>query len=378
MIYLDNASTTSLCSEAKEAMKNVQENVFGNPFLIHVPGCDARKIISEARNIIAGSLNCKESEIIFTSGATESINTVLKGFWSAYPKAAKRLVTTSAEHSATLESCRYLERSGIEVIYLKPDRNALFADDQIISVLDQKPGLLSLMHVNNETGAMTDLRHISELIEKYSPRTKFHVDAAQSFRKFDIDVRKSKIDFMSASAHKIHGPKGTGMLFKRSGTILTPLIHGGNQENGFRSGTENTLAIAGFGAAVKKAYSADHREMIKIAEGFKQIFTGYLSGSKRPYHINSPSDASPYILNVSFPGIKPEVLLRILGNSGIFVSSTSACSSKSKRNSYVLKAMGYEDDIAGGAVRISFSRYNTVEEINTAALALVSAAEGIL
>lgn len=375
-VFLDNASTTGLCPEAREAMLGAADRYFGNPSSLHRQGTDALDIISKARSQIADLLSCSEDEIFFTSGATESINTVLKGFRDSYPKTSRLLVTSAAEHNATLETCRYLEKQGVRVIYLASEKNGAINDENLIKALEERPGLVSLVHVNNETGAVTDLKKISSLIRRISPRTKFHVDAAQSLGKIDFGDLIKDIDYISASAHKIHGPKGAGLLYVGRNRIMVPLIHGGGQEKGLRSGTENTPSIAGFGAAASEAAALLKGEGYSDISRLKTVFLETLAEWSGRYQINSPPDGSPYILNISFPGSKPEVLLRALGAEGVFVSAASACSSKKTKVSHVLRSMGFDDKRAGSAIRISFSRYNTQKESVQAAREFIKALEG--
>jgi len=373
MIFLDNASTTSLCDKARDALIYHLDHTNGNPSSLHNYGNEAKRVIEDSRMKIAGLLDCSAKEIYFTSGATESINTVLKNFWHAYPKAARRILTSTAEHSATTETCKFLKSNGIEVINISPSENGRYSDEKLREALGSKPGLVSLMHVNNETGAITEPRKISEMIKSICPRAKLHIDAAQSFGKFGLSPYKDGIDYLSASAHKLHGPKGVGLLFARRNALLIPLLHGGGQESKLRSGTENTAGIAAFAEASDEAWNWMMRDNTSHIEQLRTAFLKELSASHSNYFINSPEDGSKYILNISFMGVRPEVLLRCLDSEGIYVSTSSACSSRNRKPSRVLKAMGFDDERASSAIRISFSRYNTIDEVTIAAKAFVKA-----
>lgn len=248
-VYFDNSATTKPCSEAIEAVADVMENYYGNPSSSHKLGMKAEKKLNEVRETAARFLNCSKDEIFFTSGGSESNNFLLRGF----AKPGNHVITTSIEHPSILNTCRELEKEGAKVTYLKTDKNGRIDLNQLSDSICKDTALVSIMHVNNETGIIQDIESLGKIIKEKSKRAKFHIDAVQSFGKIRIDVKKYNIDLLSASGHKIFGPRGVGLAYVRKGLIPQPLIYGGGQESGFRSGTENLPAIAGFACAIKKA-----------------------------------------------------------------------------------------------------------------------------
>ncbi len=366
MIYYDNAATTFPCREAEEAAKETIRAFEGNPSSLHRLGTSAHESVEGARRRIAAALRCSEKEILFTSCATESINTVLKGFHEAYPRSPGTVVTSSAEHKATLECCAWLEKKGFRVLYLDPDRDGSVSAERLSQVCGPDTGLITLMHVNNETGAVTDLPAIARVRDAQCPDARIHIDAVQSFGKIPFAPSKTGIDYASMSAHKLHGLKGAGALFAAARTRIAPLLHGGGQENGLRSGTENVPAIAAFGAAAQIA-SGHLAENLERARKVREVFLQGLGERGAVWILNSPEGGSPYILNLSFPGVMPEILLHALEAEEVYISTASACASRSAKVSHVLKAMGIPDRTALYAVRLSFGSENTVDEAAEAA-----------
>lgn len=372
MIYLDNASTTFVCDEAKEQILNALQNYFGNPSSLHSFGLKARNELKKSRKDLSKALGCEEREIIFTSCATESINTVLKGFFQIYPRANKRILTSKIEHNATLKTCNYLKEAGIETDFVGLTPDGLICEDELIQKLKLLPGLISLMHVNNETGAITDIKRIASLRDEFSPESFIHIDAAQSLGKLPINTKEMGINYLSASSHKLHGPKGVGVLFVNKNAKIIPLLHGGGQEDSYRSGTENTPCIFGFSAAMRVAHTSLEENLKRVNE-IRDTFLDSLIKNAVKFQINSPELSSPYILNISFFKVKAEVLVHILEREEIYISTGSACSDKKKGNNRILVEMGLKKDRIESSVRISFSRYTTKEDVIKAAAIIKNA-----
>jgi cysteine desulfurase len=360
-IYLDNSATTRTSKNAIEAM-NKAMTTYGNPSSLHRKGMDAEKILREARGAIAKSINAEPSEIVFTSGGSESNNLGIRGFVERNPHIGRRIVTTCIEHSSVLNLFEFLE-GGYETVLLPANSEGFVSIKDLEENVEAKTALVSVMAINNEIGSMQPIETIGKFIKKSNPKTAFHVDAVQALGKIDIDVKKMRIDLLSGSAHKFHGPKGIGFLYIRKGIRINPLIYGGNQEGGIRSGTENVPAIAGLGAAVV--------DMVEFAERNKQRMAGYkaslISALKREMTdfmiLSEGEDYSPNIVNICFKDIRAEVLLHSLELDGIYVSSGSACSSKKKGNSHVLEAIKIPKEYIGGALRFSFTWENDPSEI---------------
>ena len=359
-VYLDNSATTRPYTEVVDEMASVLTDVYANPSSLHSLGKKAEDRINEARSYIAGTLSCTPGEIVFTGGGTESDNLAVIGIAETYKKSGNKIITQKTEHMAVLESMHYLESMGFEVYYADVDKNGIVDADDVISHIDDKTILVSIMHVNSETGAIMPIEKIGAAVNHRD--CFFHVDAVQSYGKIPINPEKMGIDLLSISSHKIHGPNGVGALYVRKGVRLTPRIHGGKQEAGLRSGTENVAGIAGFGKAaqIKFANMDSAREHI---QSLKNSLSEKLISQIDNVVINSPDDSIYCILNVSFPGLKSEVLLHVLETKGIYVSTGSACNSK-KKLSYVLKSMGIKDNVIDSAIRISLSEFNTQEEVD--------------
>lgn len=359
MIYLDNASTTKPSAAAVEAMCKAAE-CFGNPSSLHGLGLEAEKLITQSRNIIAGILGVDSKGILFTSGGTEANNTAV--FGTAYDRAklGRHLITTEIEHPSVLEAFKRLESEGFEVTYLHPNSDGIISLDELNSALREDTVLISVMHVNNETGVIQPISEIRPLMKK-SPKALLHCDCVQSFGKIEVKPKKWGIDMVSISAHKIHGFKGAGALYLANRKIR-PLICGGEQQNEIRPGTENAGGIFAFGAAAESCkinnnYMTELRNA--MIEKLRSIPDIKINGSAE---YNSGS-----VLNVSFIGIKAEILLHALEAHKIYVSTGSACSSHKPQPSRVLTAMGLSKKEIEGAIRISFDDSITMEEISAAA-----------
>ncbi|WP_207736278.1 cysteine desulfurase family protein [Fusibacter ferrireducens] len=366
MIYLDHSATTPVDEAQKELILKLMYTDFGNPSSLHRLGVNSEKYIKKSRTQISKALNVNEKEILFTSGGTEANNFAIQG---AVPKSKKgRIITSVFEHPSVLNCVEEMSKKGFDAYYVKVNTEGILDLDEFKSALNPETVLVTMMHVNNEIGTIQPIEEIGEIIHNYNrannTKIVYHVDAVQSFGKIRLDVKKSYIDLMSFSAHKINGLKGSGGLYVREGISLIPLVYGGGQEKGLRPGTENIYGIASIGAATEGAFKdlEKHLEHVKI---LKSKMIEYLQENCDDFEVNGSigDRVSPYILNVSFRGIKGEVLLHTLEMNSIYVSTGSACSSKKKSYSHVLKAMFHEDERLDGAIRISFSKQNTVEEI---------------
>ncbi len=366
-IYLDNAATTKPCREAVKAVCDCMEENFGNPSSLHRAGLDAQLAVDNVRKIIGKSIAADPSCIYFTSGATESNNMAILGAVGAYGKRKPRIVTTSVEHSSVAKVMEHLEQKGFEIVRISPDRNGEISHERIVNAVDDRTCLVSLMMVNNETGYILPVRRAFYGIKKLYPQCITHCDAVQGFMKIPFKVSELGADILSFSGHKIYAGKGVGGFYLKKGIRLENLNFGGGQEKGLRSGTENVPMIVSVGAAVK-AFGANIGERYKNAEDLKEKLCSKLQAIDGIY-INSHKDASPYIINISVPGIRSEIMLHYLEEKGIYVSSGSACSKGAK--SGVLKEFGINDSFADSAIRISISHETTTSEL----AALVSGIE---
>ncbi len=367
--YLDNAATTTVFPEVKDIMVKVMTEDFGNPSSKHTKGITAENYVTQARQIIASSLKCEPKEIVFTSGGTESNNMALIGSCMANKRAGKHIVTTRIEHASVHEPLAYLESQGYEVTYLPVDMYGHVDADVLADAVRKDTVLVSIMYVNNEMGAVEDIKKLAEAAKKKNPSVLFHVDAIQAFGKYKIVPKKLGIDLLSVSGHKIHGPKGSGFLYIKDKTKISPIIFGGGQQKGMRSGTENVPAIAGLGTAAEVIYKNHSEKKEKLYELKRQLIAGLkeLEGvTVNGVEGIELTDTAPHIVSVSFDGIKSEVMLHALAQKGVFVSSGSACSSNHPELSGTLKAIGVKDELLDSTLRFSFSVMTTKEEIDYA------------
>ncbi|KPU46172.1 cysteine desulfurase IscS [Oxobacter pfennigii] len=365
-VYFDNSATTKPYDEVIDTMAEIMRNYYGNPSSAHSLGLMAEKKLNEAREAIAKTLNVSASEIVFTSGGSESNNFLLTGF----VKEGAHVITTKTEHPSVLNTCMEMEGRGVEVTYLNVDNEGKIDLNELEKSINKNTQLVSIMHVNNETGIIQDIEAIGKLIKEKSSRAKFHVDAVQSYGKLNINIQSSGIDLLSASAHKIHGPRGAGIAYIRKGLTPKPLIYGGGQEKRLRSGTENLAAYAGFAKAVEIIYKNREKNFEHVLN-IKKHFLNSIASMKgikiNGQHIN---DFSPYILSISFIGVRGEVLLHMLEAESVFVSTGSACAARDTKDSYVLKAIGLKNEEIKGTIRFSFSEFNTFSEVDKAINAL--------
>jgi cysteine desulfurase len=373
MIYLDNSATTKPFPEVVDSFVTVATKYFGNPSSLHELGMKAERLLTQAREQIAAALQVKPSEIIFTSGGTEANNFAIKGVAFQYRHRGNHIITTAIEHPSVSETCQQLEQLGFEVTYLPVNENGVVTVEQVKKALRDDTILVSIMHVNNEVGAIQPVEEIGALLSRY-PKTIFHVDRVQGISKVPLDMKKANIDLCTMSAHKFHGLRGAGILYVRQGIQLSPLLAGGGQEMQLRSGTENVPAIVAMAKALRMSLEKFDKQIDYLLE-VKQAWLNELK--EIPFiQINTPLEHSaPHIINFSLDGIKPEVFVHELEKNDIFVSTTSACSSKKKAPSKTLLAMGMGDERAESGIRISLSFENTLEEIPIAIAVMKKAIE---
>ena len=356
-VYLDNSATTRQYERVTEVMKTSMEENYGNPSSLHKLGLVAEKQMRQSRKTVADSLGAKEDEVFFTSGGTESDNTALFGIAHARKRAGKKIITTQVEHPAVLESCRLLEQQGFQVEYIGVDDKCRLDMEQLRAAIDSDTILISIMAVNNETGTIMPVSEIA----KIKANALLHSDAVQAYGK--ISLEHTGADLISVSGHKIHGPKGIGALYVQKGVQLPAYLVGGGQERHMRSGTENVPAILGFGAAVELSRKNWTMRQETMEKARTHLLAGLLD-QVPDIKINSPEDGACSVLNVSFLGTRGEVLLHTLEQDDIYVSTGSACSSNKKGRSHVLSAMGLSEKEIEGAIRFSFSEFNTIEEMD--------------
>ena len=364
-LYFDYASTTPVDQRVIDKMKDCLslDGNFGNPgSRSHAFGWQAEELVEEARINVSTLVNCDPREIIWTSGATESDNLAIKGAANFYKEKGNHIITSKIEHKAVLDTCRQLESEGFEVTYLDPNENGEISIESIEENIREETTLVSLMHINNEIGVVNDIEKIGELCRNKG--IIFHVDAAQSAGKIEIDLSQLKVDLMSFSAHKIYGPKGIGALFvrRRPRIRLQPLFHGGGQERGIRAGTLPTHQIVGMGEAFKLSQTEMQSDLPKISS-YRDILWNGLSEMEEIYVNGSIDNGYPGIFNLSFNYVEGESLIMALKN--IAVSSGSACTSASLEPSYVLRALGRPDELAHSSIRFSFGRFTKEEEVKS-------------
>lgn len=369
-IYLDNAATTRCLSEAANVCSAVMTDYYGNPSSLHTMGMEAEAYIRSCRRTIAGSLKASEKEIVFTSGGTESNNTAIRGAVRAKERRGKHIITTMIEHPSVYNTFAALSDEGYDVTYLPVNEYGVLALDVLEGMLREDTILVSVMHVNNETGTIEPVGEIARLVHEKSPNALFHVDAVQSYGKLPMFPGKAGIDLMSVSGHKLHAPKGSGFLYINEACHILPLIYGGGQEGSMRSGTENVPAIAGLEVAVREVFKDQRNNLCRMYELRKRLIDAALE--IYGVSINGfPDDRSaPHIISLTIDGIRAEVMLHALESKGIFVSAGSACSSNRPSKSRTLTSMGLKGDALDDTIRISFSIHTTEEEVDLAIKAI--------
>lgn len=361
-VYFDNAATTKIIPEVRDIMLETMDVDYGNPSSVHLKGVEAENYVKQARRIISKELKCDPKEITFTSGGTESNNLALIGIAEANKRSGNHIITTRIEHASVYNPLLFLEEQGYRVSFLSVDSKGMVSLDELREELCDDTILVSVMAINNEIGTIEPIGKIAEIIKEHNKANNknvlFHVDAVQSFGKQRIYPKRVGIDAMSMSGHKIHGPKGSGALFVDSNVKIKPILYGGGQEKGLRSGTENTAAIAGMGKAVEKIYQ-NLDDNIEIMKNVKKTL---IDGATAIEGVTDNSGDAPHISSLSFEGVRSEVLLHALEDKGIYVSAGSACSSNHPAISGVLKSIGLDNKLLDSTLRFSFNEYNTVEE----------------
>ena len=355
MIYFDNSATTKPYPEVIDSFIKVSTEYFGNPSSLHGLGAKAEKLLTQARRQVAELLQVKSMEVYFTSGGTEGNNLAVKGTAHAYAKRGKHIITTVIEHASIKETCKSLEAEGFDITYLQVDSNGLVSVEDLKSALRTDTILVSIMSVNNEVGSIQPIEEIGHMLKEY-PQVLLHVDHVQGIGKIPLDLTASRIDLCTISGHKFHGLKGTGVLYVRDGIRIAPLFSGGNQEAKLRSGTENVAGFVALAKALRLTLQKSAQDYGKLTEIRDMLLNGLneIPGVK----INSPLNGAPHIINFSIPGIKSEVFIHSLEEKEIYVSTTSACSSKKKSISDTVFAMFHDQKRAESVIRMSTSYEN--------------------
>ena len=365
-VYLDNSATTRAYPEVGDLVRKVLCEDYGNPSSMHRKGVEAEKYIKEAKETFAKILKVQEKEIFFTSGGTESDNLALIGAAKANRRAGNHLIASGIEHPAIINTMRYLEEEGFRVTFLPVDRYGRISLDALKDALCEDTILVSVMYVNNEVGSVQPIQEAASMVKAYNKNILFHVDAVQGFGKYHIYPKRLKVDMCSISGHKIHGPKGSGFLYIKDKTKIHPLLNGGGQQRGMRSGTENVPAIAGLGVAAERIYT-DFDEKIERMYTLREHFIEEVT--KIPgVQVNGHTDRrnAPHIVSVSTKGVRAEVLLHALEDKEIYVSAGSACSSNKPSVSHTLKSIGLKPEFLDATIRFSFCVETTLEEIDYA------------
>ncbi|MBR1852794.1 MAG: cysteine desulfurase [Lachnospiraceae bacterium] len=387
-VYLDNSATTRVFLDVAELVKKLMCEDYGNPSSLHRKGVQAENYIRDAKQTFAKILKCNEKEIFFTSGGTESDNLALIGCAMANRRQGQHLITTQIEHPAVLQTMKYLEEQGFRVTYLPVDRSGRIRLEDLQAAMTKDTILVSIMHTNNEVGSVQPIAEAGALIKRMNPNTLFHVDAVQGFGKARIYPKKMNIDLLSASGHKIHGPKGVGLLYVGERVKIKAVNYGGGQQSGLRSGTENVPGIAGMAKAAEILYDQLDQDMAHLYACKKYFIEGVskLEGVQvngLPMNVQGgPGDGqvsgqiggstcggcieqtAPHVVSVSFAGVRSEVLLHTLEDAGIYVSAGSACSAHKPQPSATLKAMGVAPSLLTSTIRFSFSVFTTMEELD--------------
>lgn len=360
--YFDNSATTRVFDCVKDAVVNAMTVDYGNAAARHMKGVEAERLIKEARAEIAKSLKVQEKEILFTSGGTESNNTALIGAAFANQRAGKHLITTGVEHASIYNTMEFLREQGFEITYLPVDSYGCISLEELAQAVREDTILVSVMYVNNEIGAVEPVEEISKVIKAKNPKTLFHVDAIQAYGKYVIRPKKQGIDLLSVSGHKIHGPKGIGFLYIDEKAKVRPLLFGGGQQKGMRSGTENVPGCAGLGAAVREVYTDHEAKIERMYQLRERLIAGLKELPGVTINGHEGRENAPQIVSASFEGVRSEVLLHALEDRGVYVSSGSACSVNHPGVSGTLKGIGVKKELLDSTIRFSFGLFNEPEE----------------
>ena len=369
-IYMDNAATTRPSEAVVSLMNATFLSDYGNPSALHLKGIDAEERVKTAARQIAATLRCKEKELIFTSGGTESNNLALIGAALAYQRRGRHIISTAIEHPSVKKTLDFLETQGFRITKLPADQDGRVSVASVKETICEDTILVSVMFVNNEIGSVNPIAEIGSMLKAGHPDVIFHVDAVQGYGKYKITPHAMGIDLLSVSSHKIHGPKGAGFLFIREGVRVVPILYGGGQQKNLRSGTLNVPGIAGTGLAAEEAYQK-FDEKIRTLAGMRELLRGELSQIE-DVTVLTPEEplCAPHIVNACFSGVRSEVLLHALEDKGIYVSSGSACASHHPSDKSTLMEMGYPKEVTDSVIRFSLSMNNTEEEIGTVVAAL--------
>lgn len=365
-VYLDNSATTRVFPKVQELIKETMDVAYGNPSSLHHKGVEAEAYIKKAKTQIAKCLKVQEKEIIFTSGGTESNNMAIIGTAMANRRAGMHLITSSIEHPSVTQPMKFLEELGFRVTYLPVHNDGTICMEALEEALDEETILVSLMYVNNEVGTIQPIEEAAAMIKKKNPNIVFHVDAIQAFGKMAIHPKRQGIDLLSVSGHKIHGPKGIGFLYANEKVKIKPILLGGGQQKGMRSGTDNVPGIAGMGLAAEMVYSHLSEERSRLYELRQAFIEGMQKLEGVTINGGSSETMAPHIVSVSFEGVRSEVLLHALEDQEIYVSAGSACSSNKPAISATLKSIGIKKELLESTIRFSFGAYTTMEDIHTA------------
>ena len=363
-VYLDNSATTRCLESVANIVAKVMCEDYGNPSSMHMKGVQAENYVKMARMVIAKNLKVNEKEIFFTSGGTESDNWAIIGAAMANHRAGNHLITTCIEHPAVLRTMEYLETQGFQVTYLPVDEFGRIRLQDLEIALTPNTILVSIMHTNNEIGALQPIAEAGNIIKRYNPNIVFHVDAVQGYGKFRIAPKKMGVDMMSVSGHKIHGPKGIGFLYINEKVKIKPVSYGGGQQKGMRSGTDNVPGMAGLAKAVEEVYQSLEKDVEHLYALKEYFINGLLQIPDVKINGYTGFDSAPHIVSVSIRSIRSEVMLHALEDRGIYVSAGSACSSHKATTSATLRAIGVEKDLLDSTIRFSFSIFTTREEID--------------
>ena len=364
-MYFDNSATTRPYDEVIEAVVNAMKTDYGNPSSMHLKGLDAEHIVKDAAESVCRILKCLPEEVVFTSGGTESNNMAIIGSALAKKRSGRHIVVSSVEHASVSAVMQFLIREGYEVTYIPSDEKGIVSPEAFKDAVRDDTILVSCMHVNNEIGSVMPVTEIAKAVKSKNPNVYFHVDAIQSFGKIEVIPKNIGCDLLSVSGHKIHGPKGSGFLYIKKGTLIRPIIYGGGQQKNMRSGTENVPAISGLGKAVMLTF-ADFDKKIEHIRALRDKLINGLTEIEDVYSNTDMENGAPHIASISFVGVRAEVMLHALEDKGIYVSSGSACSSNKSKESAVLSAIGLDKKRLESTLRFSFGEENTNDEVDYA------------
>ena len=364
-VYFDNSATTKVYDEVIDVVVKTMREDYGNPSSLHLKGLDAEHLVTGSAETISKVLKCLPEEIVFTSGGTESNNMAIIGTALAKKRSGKHIVVSSVEHASVSSVMQFLIREGYEITYIPSDEHGIVSPEAFADAVRDDTILVSCMHINNEIGSIMPIKEISRAVKAKNPNLYFHVDAIQSFGKIETIPKNLGADLMSVSGHKIHGPKGSGFLYIKKGSLIRPIIYGGGQQKNMRSGTENVPAIAGLGVAVEKTFE-DFDDKISHIRTVRDKLVNEVTQLEEVYSNTDIDNGAPHIASISFVGVRAEVMLHSLEDKGIYVSSGSACSSNKSKESAVLSAIGLDKKRLESTLRFSFGEDNTEEEVDYA------------